>query len=104
MSDIALIGPKGLVSVFALVGIDVFGVELGKSSSTLSELCKNDNYSIILITESVAKGNLELITTVNLEGRRYIMVIPDHAKQRDMSKLIINKSVEKAIGVDILKE
>ncbi len=102
MPDIAFIGQEGIVSLFALAGIDTFGIKLQEAQPALKKICANENYSIVLITESAARDAVEFINETNLEGKKYIMIIPDHTGTNDISRLILKKSVEKAVGADIL--
>ena len=102
MSNIAFIGEEGMVSLFGLSGIDTFGVKSQEAQPILRKVCANENYSIVLITEWAAKDTVEFINETNLEGKKYIMIIPDHTGANDISRLILKKSVEKAVGADIL--
>ncbi len=102
MSKVALIGQKDLVSLFAIAGIDTFGIKDVKDSEVvLREVCEKD-YSIVLITESAAINLIEYINRINLEGKIYIMVIADHTQKEDISRELLKRSVEKAVGADIL--
>jgi len=104
MSSIALICQEGLISLFGLVGIDTFGVKSNETEAVLKGVCENKDYLIILITESIASNTLEFINRINLEGKKYIMIIPDHTGKTELSRLILKKAVEKAVGADILRE
>ncbi|MFH0838699.1 MAG: V-type ATP synthase subunit F [Candidatus Omnitrophota bacterium] len=104
MSNIAFIGEDDVISLFGIAGIDTFGVKSKSPHAVVTELYESRQYAIICISESIARGLSELIHTVNLEGRTYIMSIPDHTGKNDFSKLLLKKAFEKAIGADILKE
>ena len=103
MSKAIAIGEKHLILGFKGVGFEVVPVE--ESSKLMSELIalsRDPEIGIVLITESMAEKNPQAILEFRHRSSAILTIIPTHEGSRHTSFQEIRKSVEKAIGVDIL--
>ena len=102
MYKIGVIGAKAEVMGFRAVGLDVFPcIKSDEPKKTLHELVKND-YAIIYITEGLAVELREDIDKYSDLRLPAIIAIPgkDGPSGRGMDN--VRKSVERAVGADIL--
>lgn len=104
MSKIAAMGDRDSIVGFSSIGLDIYPLDrMDNPASTLNNLANND-YAIILITESLAK---ELETEIDKYSDRptpVILPIPGVTGNMGMGMKAISKSVEKAVGSDILRD
>ena len=97
------LGEKHLILGFKGVGFEIHPVE--ESSKLLHELIalsRDPEIGIVFITESMAEENPQAIQEFRQRSSAILTIIPTHEGSRHMSFQEIRKSVEKAIGVDIL--
>lgn len=99
---IAVIGSKDSVLVFKAVGCDVFGVD--NENKTRVALNKAiSRYKIILITDDYAKYVEDIISDTKTSAYPVVLVIPSGTKKSSYALDKINEDVERALGVNILK-
>ena len=102
MYKIAVVGNKDTVLAFKSLGVDIFPVMSDKQASfTLTKLAK-ENYAVIFVTEQVAKEIPEKIAQLRDEMLPSITLIPSNRGTLGIGIGEVKKSVEKAIGADIL--
>lgn len=102
MYKIAVIGDQQSVLGFKSVGLSVFGVANAESArQTLHEVARGE-YAIIYITESVAEQILEDIDCYKNQAIPAIIPIPGMDGTRGIGMANVKKSVERAVGADIL--
>jgi V/A-type H+/Na+-transporting ATPase subunit F len=97
------LGEKHLILGFKGVGFEIVPVE--ESSMVMAELMtlsRDPEIAIILITESMAAENSQAIKEFRQRSPAILTIIPTHEGSRHISFQEIRKSVEKAIGIDIL--
>lgn len=103
MYKIGVIGDKDSVLGFMAVGFSVTTVQTAEEAKTaLTAMAKNDEYAVIFITEQLA---IEL----NTEIEKYrdkplpaVIAIPAKEGSKGYGIQSIRKSVENAVGADIL--
>ena len=102
MYKIAVVGDKDTVLAFKSLGVDIFPVLNDKEASfTITKLAK-ENYAVIFVTEQVAKEIPEKIGQFRNQMLPAITLIPSRNYADDVVSEVVKKSVEKAIGADIL--
>lgn len=105
MSKAIALGEKHLILGFKGVGFEIVPVEeSSRLMSALIALSRDPEIGIVLITESMAGENPQAIQEFRQRSSAILTLIPTHEGSRHTSFHEIRKSVEKAIGVDILGE
>ncbi|HHW03929.1 MAG TPA: V-type ATP synthase subunit F [Thermoanaerobacterales bacterium] len=101
---IGVIGDKDTVLAFKSLGVDIFpAMDEKEAGSMLAQLAKQ-NYAVIFITEQLAKNMKERIDMYRSRMLPAITLIPSNRGSIGIGMQEVKKSVEKAIGVDILFE
>lgn len=102
MYKVAVIGDKDSVLCFKALGVDVYtAVDGNDAKETIKNLAKEDT-GIIFITEAFAKEIPETIDKYRDQMTPAIILIPDNKGSLNIGMADINKSVEKAVGANIL--
>jgi V/A-type H+-transporting ATPase subunit F len=104
MYKIAVIGDKDTVLAFKSLGVDIFPVVDEKEASLTITRLANNNYAVIFITEQLADKIPEKLDQYRNEVLPAITLIPSNRGSLGIGMKEVKKSVEKAIGVDILFE
>lgn len=94
---IAIIGFNDLVEIFKIFGVDTFSVENDAQALEVFNNLSEKDYKLIIILESVSRKILDQKT------KKRILVLPDTFSNFNLGMEIIRKSIEKALGVDILE-
>lgn len=106
MYKIAVLGDRDSIYGFAALGLSVFPAEDGAQGARmfrrLSEQEGEDRYAVIYITESLAAELSEEIE--KCRGRRFpaVIPIPGISGNTGAGMLAVKKSVEQAVGSDII--
>ncbi len=102
MYKVAVIGDKDSILGFKALGVDTFSV-FGKDETrrTIDTIARDD-YGIIFITEQLANLIPETIERYNNTLIPTVILIPSNQGTLNIGMDRINKSVEKAIGTNIL--
>lgn len=101
-SKIAVIGEKESVLGFRAVGFDVYEVSLPQNAVTIIDRLYEQGYGIIFITESMLApiaGDIEKYRDNTLPA---IIPIPGKNGSLGLGMSQVRKSVERAVGADIL--
>jgi V/A-type H+-transporting ATPase subunit F len=102
MYKIAVVGDRDTVLAFKSLGVDIFPVLSEKEASfTITKLAK-ENYAVIFVTEQIAKEIPEKIAQYRSQMLPAITLIPSNRGTLGIGIGEVKKSVEKAIGADIL--
>lgn len=103
MYKIAVLGDKDSIYGFASVGLDIFPItETDEAVKTLRNLAQND-YAVIYITEKLFSGILPEINKYKSLPVPAIIPIPGITGNSGIGMAAVSKSVEQAVGSDILK-
>lgn len=100
-TKIAVIGDRGSVPGFKAVGFDVFEAEASEAPGIIVTLAER-GYGIIFITEEAAVLSEEVIERYRTSALPAVILIPGKGGSRGIGINNIHRSVEKAVGTDIL--
>ena len=102
MYKIGVIGDRDSILGFKAVGFDVFEV----SNATEAEKCLRDaaarEYAVIYITEQAAAEIIDAIDRYKETLFPAVIPIPGNSGATGLGMMNVKKSVERAIGADIL--
>lgn len=98
---IAVVGDKDSVLAFKAIGLDVFPVD-GEMQARDKVHALARNYSVIFVTEQVARDVESLIKRYKARPYPVIVPIPSAEGASGFGLQGIRNDVEKAIGTDIL--
>ena len=102
MHKIGVIGNRESVLGFKAVGLETFPCNTAEEAgSTLSKIVK-EGYAIIFITETYAKELNDLMNRYKYHQLPVIVPIPGADGNHGVGFDILKKSVEHAVGADIL--
>ncbi len=103
MKKIGIIGDKDSILGFRAAGISAFITENEKEACDILKSAVNDGYAIMFITEQLAVKISEEIEKYKPSAELAIIVLPGKDGSCGFGLASIKKSVEKAVGADILK-
>ncbi|MBQ7097832.1 MAG: V-type ATP synthase subunit F [Clostridia bacterium] len=99
---VAVIGDRDSIYGFASIGLSIFPVsDSVEGAKTFRQLCKGE-YAVIYITESLAAELEEEIEKVSESMCPAVILIPGIYGNTGRGLAQVRKSVEKAVGSDIL--
>jgi len=102
MYKVAVVGDKDSILGFKALGIDAFPVvDKDEARRTVDSLAK-ENYGIIFITEQTASLIPDTIERYNNQMLPAVILIPSNQGTLNIGMDMINKNIEKAVGINIL--
>ena len=105
MYTIAVLGDRDSIYGFAALGLDIHPVSLSddvsEAATKLKELAESD-YAVIYIIESLAEKLMSEIRSYNTVKLPAIIPIPGASGNTGLGMRMVKKSVEQAVGSDIL--
>ena len=102
MYKIGVIGDRESILGFKAVGLEVFPCESWEvAQKTLRKIAKED-FAIIYITEDLAKDIMADIDRYKDDRLPAIILIPSKSGTLGIGMSSVKKSVERAVGADIL--
>ena len=102
MYKLAVIGDKDSILAFKALGIEVFtAVDKTEAEKQVEDLAKED-YGVIFITEALAQEIQATIDKYREKLTPAIILIPSNKGSLGIGLADINRSVEKAVGANIL--
>ena len=102
MYKIGVIGDKDSILAFKAIGIDTFTAIDKKDAEKLVKNLAGEDYGVIFITESLAQLIQETIDKYRESMTPAIILIPSNKGSMGIGLADINRSVEKAVGANIL--
>lgn len=102
MYKIGVIGDKDSILAFKAIGIDAFTAIDDKDASKLIDKLAGEDYGVIFITEAMAELVSETIDKYRESMTPAIILIPSNKGSLGIGLADINRSVEKAVGANIL--
>lgn len=99
---IGVIGDKVSTLGFKAVGLSVYPVENAQEAREILDRIAKDNYAIIYITEKLCKDMVEELEKYKDKHVPAIIPIPGIDGSYGIGLDILKKSVERAVGADIL--
>jgi len=104
MSKAVIVGEKSLVLGFAGAGVEIVPVNDDEAfHHALGRLSRQNDVALVLTTESLAVRNAEVIAEFRENARAILTVIPTHHGSNHASYQTMRETIEKSIGVDLLK-
>ena len=99
---VAVIGDRDSIYGFASIGLSIFPVaNAEEGAKTFKQLCKGE-YAVIYITEALAAEIEEEIEKTTGSFYPAVILIPGVYGNTGRGLAVVRKSVEKAVGSDIL--
>ena len=99
---IAVVGDWNSVAGFSALGLDVFPVVSAlEAKETIQDLASKDT-AVIYLTEQLAEELGDVIEKYNDELTPAIIMIPGQEGSLGIGKSYIQRSIERAVGADIL--
>ena len=102
MHKIAVVGDYDSIFGFAALGLDTFPVSSRKEAEEKLEALAGNQYGIIYITEDVAAECEKVIEKFKEQLLPAVILIPGVSGNTGNGVLGVKKSVEQAVGSDIL--
>lgn len=102
MYKIAVMGDYDSIYGFATLGLDTFPVDDSDYGATLLKRLAEDNYAVIYMTEALASDLNKEIDRYREVMKPAIILIPGISGNTGAGKAGVKKSVEQAVGSDIL--
>ena len=102
MYKVAVMGDRDSIYGFASLGLDIYPVENAEEGGKLLRHLAEGNYGVIYITESLASqiaGELEHLKNRPLPA---VIPIPGVSGNTGIGMQMVKKSVEQAVGADII--
>ena len=99
---IAVLGDRESVLGFKALGLDVFPADsVEEARSTLHRLAK-ENYAVVYLTEQLAQYMTDDLGRYKDELTPAVILIPGKEGSLGIGMANVKKSVERAVGADIL--
>jgi vacuolar-type H+-ATPase subunit F/Vma7 len=103
MSRAVVVGERSHILGFKGAGFEIVPVEDGAQCQRgLLALSKEDDISLVLVTESMAMDAGHAVDDFRRQGTAILVVVPTHEGSKRTGFLEMKKAVERSIGVDIL--
>lgn len=102
MSKIGVIGDRNSILGFKAVGLDVFPVVDSHEAKTILNRIVREEYAIIYITEKFCKDMMDEMEKYKDRQIPAIIPIPGIDGSYGIGMANLKKSVERAVGADIL--
>ena len=102
MHKIAVIGDEGSIMGFRALGVDAFAVASAAEADEALRSAAHRDYAIIYVTEGYASEIIDTITEYSHRPLPVVLSIPDSSGKKGAAMEKIRRTVEKALGADIL--
>ncbi len=101
-SKIAVVGEKESVLGFKSVGFEVYEVSVPQTAEVLIDKLAEKEYGIIFVTEQTLNPIIHVMERYKTRKIPAIIPIPGRAGALGIGMHSVKKSVERAVGADIL--
>lgn len=102
MYKIGVIGDKDSIMGFVALGLEVFEATEDRQTAEIVRRLAKQDYAAIYITEQAAQGILDVIDEYKDNELPAIILIPGIQGSLGIGMAGVKKSVERAVGADIL--
>ncbi|CRZ34196.1 V/A-type H+-transporting ATPase subunit F [Herbinix hemicellulosilytica] len=102
MYKVAVMGDRDSIYGFAAIGLDTYPVSKTDEAAKLLKELADSQYAVIFITESLQSVLESEINKYNSERLPAIIPIPGVSGNTGMGLRNVKKSVERAVGSDII--
>lgn len=104
MFKIVAVGEEDFIIGFRVIGAELVSIKSSEElDGILEKLCQDTTISLILITETMAKDCMEIITGYRKRSTAILLLIPTHTDKHNLSLKEMQIGVEKAAGIDLMK-
>jgi V/A-type H+/Na+-transporting ATPase subunit F len=104
MFKMVVVGEEDLIMGFRVIGAELINVGSSKElDDVLKRLCSDTTISLIMITETIAKGCMEKINEFREKNSAIVLLIPAHTGSLNLGLQEMRLDVERAAGIDLLK-
>ena len=101
--QIAVVGDWESVMGFRALGLDTYPVtSTEEAKKTVHELARGEKCAVIYLTEQLAKDMDDVLARYKDAIRPAIILIPGREGSLDLGKSNIKRTIERAVGADIL--
>ena len=102
MYKMGVIGDRDSILGFKSLGLTVHFAYDGDRAARLVNRMARESYAVIFITEEMAKEIPHVLERYNAETLPAVIPIPSNKGSLGLGMDMLNKNVEKAVGVNIL--
>ena len=102
MYKLAVMGDYDSIYGFAALGLATFPVEAPEEGAAQLKRLAADDYAVVYVTESVAAGLQEEISEYREQLKPAVILIPGVSGNTGAGIAQVKKSVEQAVGSDII--
>ena len=103
MAKAVAVGEKSVILAFKGVGCDIVPVADAEGfQRAIARLARTPDAEIVLVTESMAASAPQALKDFRAAAAGILLVIPSHEGGRGFSFEEMRRSVELALGVDVL--
>ncbi|MEA4883532.1 MAG: V-type ATP synthase subunit F [Clostridia bacterium] len=102
MHKIAVIGDEDSVLGFRALGVSVFPVKDSTEAEAALRSAAREGFAVIYITEGHASSIIDVITEYSRKPLPVVLTIPDQGGNKGAALEKLRRTVEKALGADIL--
>lgn len=102
MYKIAVLGDRDSIYGYAALGLDIYPVTNMEDAGRILKKLADDRYAVIYLTEALQAGLVTMIDRYRTDKLPAIIPIPGVSGNTGMGMLNVKKSVEQAVGSDII--
>lgn len=103
MYKIVIIGEKEDILPYQSIGVEILPVKtIHETISLLNTTAKDPSVGIILITETMAGPCPDAVSEVRNKTAKAVTIVPAGHKSGDTSTTAFNRTIARAVGMDIL--
>lgn len=100
---IAIIGAHNSILGFQTLGLDIYSAQKSQEAlAILKVVVSEKKYAIVFITEDLAREIIEELEVISKVTLPAIITIPSHKGSFGVGLAKLRKTVERAVGSDIL--
>ena len=103
MYKIAAVGDKDSIYGFASLGLDIFPCDDYQEASRIIRRLSESNYAVIYVTEVLCARLEQLLNKLSLQPLPAVIPIPGVSGNNGLGMALVSRSVEQAVGSDIIK-
>lgn len=99
---IAIIGNKNIIQPFKLFGIEIFSIKSEEEGREIIKTISQANFAVVFVTEDWIKKLDKDLDELKKRTIPAVVSLPTHLSQEEYGLKELKKTVERAIGSDIL--
>ena len=99
---IAIIGSKNIIQSFQLFGIEIFPINSVEEGREAIKKISQENFAILFVTEDWMEKLDEDLLELKQKTIPAVIPLPTHLSKSDYGLKELKKTVERAVGSDIL--